>query len=47
MLNVDSKDIVSCIWFILFRNLKYNYKYFIKSNCKIRNIICRKVKWYI
>lgn len=46
MLNVDSKDTVSCIWFTSFRNWKHNYKYFIKSNCKIRNTICRKAKWY-
>lgn len=30
MLNVDSKDTVSCIWFTSFRNWKHNYKYFIK-----------------
>lgn len=46
MLNVDSKDTVSCIWFTSFRNWKHNYKYFIKRNCKIRNTICRKAKWY-
>lgn len=46
MLNVDSKDTVSCIWFTSFRNWKHNYKYFIKSNCEIRNTICRKAKWY-
>lgn len=46
MLNVDSKDTVSCIWFTSFRNLKQNYKYFIKSNCKIRNTIYRKANWY-
>lgn len=46
MLNVDSKDTVSCIWLTSFRNWKHNYKYFIKSNCKIRNTICRKAKWY-